>query len=78
MQAKCNVNVDIKPIKVTDIKIRQKSYTIISLNQTPSFRTTITPSNATNKEVKWTSSNENIAVVSENGIVTPVKMVHVK
>ena len=73
LQAKCNVNVDIKPIKVTDIKIRQKSYTIISLNQTPSFRTTITPSNATNKEVKWTSSNENIAVVSENGIVTPVK-----
>ena len=73
LQAKCNVNVDIKPIKVTDIKIRQKSYTIISLNQTPSFRTTITPSNAPNKEVKWTSSNENIAVVSENGIVTPVK-----
>ena len=73
LQAKCNVNVDIKPIKVTDIKIRQKSYTIISLNQTPSFRTTITPSNATNKEVKWTSSNENIAAVSENGIVTPVK-----
>ena len=73
LQAKCNVNVDIKPIKVTDIKIRNKSYTIISLNQTPSFRTTITPSNATNKEVKWTSSNENIAVVSENGIVTPVK-----
>ena len=73
LQAKCNVNVDIKPIKVTGIKIRDKSYTIISLNQTPSFRTTITPSNATNKEVKWTSSNENIAVVSENGIVTPVK-----
>ena len=73
LQAKCNVNVDIKPIKVTDIKIRQKSYTIISLNQTPSFRTTITPSDATNKKVKWTSSNENIAVVSENGIVTPVK-----
>ncbi len=61
LQAKCNVNVDIKPIKVTDIKIRQKSYTIISLNQTPSFRTTITPSNATNKEVKWTSSNGKIA-----------------
>ena len=74
LQAKCNVNVDIKPIKVTGIKIRDKSYTIISLNQTPSFRTTITPSNATNKEVKWTSSNENVAVVvSENGIVKPVK-----
>ena len=73
LQARCNVNVDIKPIKVTGIKIRDKSYTIISLNQTPSFRITITPSNATNKEVKWTSSNENIAVVSENGIVTPVK-----
>ena len=73
LQAKCNVNVDIKPIKVTGIKIRDKSYTIISLNQTPSFRTTITPSNATNKKVKWTSSNENVAVVSENGIITPVK-----
>ena len=73
LQAKCNVNVDIKPIKVTGIKIRDKSYTIISLNQTPSFRTTITPSNATNKEVKWTSSNENVAKVSTNGVIKPVK-----
>ena len=73
LQAKCNVNVDIKPIKVTGIKIRDKSYTIISLNQTPSFRTTITPSNATNKEVKWTSSNENVAKVSTIGVIKPVK-----
>ncbi|MGN0106906.1 MAG: family 43 glycosylhydrolase [Hominilimicola sp.] len=32
----------------------------------------ITPEYAYNKEVMWSSSDENVALVSENGIVTPV------
>ena len=30
------------------------------------------PDNAVNRDVEWTSSNENIAKVSQNGIITPV------
>ena len=34
---------------------------------------TVTPDNATNKTVTWTSSDESIATVDENGKVTALK-----
>lgn len=33
---------------------------------------TVTPENATNKKVRWTSDNETVATVSEDGVVTAV------
>ena len=65
-----NVTVDFK---VTSISFSTTSYTITSVNQTPSFRAIISPSNAANKSVKWTSSDENVAKVSTNGVIKPVK-----
>lgn len=38
------------------------------------LRATVTPSNATNKKVRWTSSNEQVAKVDANGRVTFVKL----
>lgn len=35
--------------------------------------TTITPTNATNKKVAWTSSNKKYATVSSKGVVTAKK-----
>ena len=70
---KANCEIIVEVVKATSIKIRNNSYSIVSVNQAPSFSPTISPSGTTNKKVKWTSSDEKIAVVSENGIVTPVK-----
>ena len=53
----------ITAIKVSGAtSVLKKSSTTLTAN--------ITPSNAFNKNVKWTSSNENIATVSNTGVVT--------
>ena len=70
---KANCEIIVEVVKATSIKIRNNSYSIVSVNQAPSFSPTISPSGTTNKKVKWTSSDEKIAVVSENGVVKPVK-----
>ena len=70
IKGNCNITVDFK---VKSISFSTTSYTITSVNQTPSFRATISPSNAANKSVKWTSSNENVAKVSITGVIKPVK-----
>ena len=41
-------------------------------NKTEQLIATITPENATNKNVTWTSSNPDVATVDENGLVTAV------
>ncbi len=45
----------------------------LSVNGTLNLTASVLPDNATNKGIKWTSSNENIATVSENGIVKGIK-----
>ena len=70
IKGNCNITVDFK---VTSISFSTTSYTITSVNQTPSFREKISPSNAANKSVKWTSSDENVAKVSTNGVIKPIK-----
>ena len=70
IKGNCNITVDFK---VTSISFSTTSYTITSVNQTPSFREKISPSNAANKSVKWTSSDENVAKVSSSGVIKPVK-----
>ena len=59
-------------IKVTDIKLN-KSSTKIEVGKTETVKATITPTNATNKEVTWKSSNKKIATVDEKGKVKAVK-----
>ncbi|MGL2988056.1 right-handed parallel beta-helix repeat-containing protein [Flavobacterium sp. RSSA_27] len=60
-----------KTILVAAITIEGTSE-ITTSGSTP-LAVTVSPSNATNKKLNWTSSNESIAIVSAEGIVTPKK-----
>ncbi len=64
--AECTVNV---VIPVTGIKLDKTELSIIR-KDTAVLIPTITPDNATDKSVIWSSSNENICTVDENGKVT--------
>jgi uncharacterized protein YjdB len=63
--------VVVKPTKATEIKLNKSS---IALEVTDTEKLTIefTPSNTTNKNLKWDSSNTSIATVNENGEITAV------
>ncbi|WRS28508.1 sugar-binding protein [Oscillospiraceae bacterium MB08-C2-2] len=55
-------------IPVTALKITGSS--TVKRNKTAQLTAVITPTNATDKEVVWTSVNPNVAEVDENGLVT--------
>lgn len=66
-KATCIVTV-VQPVKVTGITL-DKSTADIILNNTETLVATISPTDATNKNVIWKSDNANIASV-ENGMVS--------
>lgn len=59
-------------INVTGIRIVPESKKI-NVGKSTKFNAIISPSNATNKTVIWSSSDESVAIVSENGVVTGLK-----
>ena len=59
-------------ISATGVKLNlQKSS--IQVGENTNLVATIMPENASNKEVIWTSSNESVATVSKQGIITTLK-----
>ena len=56
-------------VKIKEIKLSKETLEI-DVGKTETLLTTITPENATNKNLIWKSSNEDIASVDENGVVT--------
>ncbi len=50
----------------------------ITIGETVTLKATVSPENATDKTVKWTSSDETIAKVDSKGVVTAVKEGSVK
>ena len=56
-------------VKVTDITISPSSSTL-DIGETVTLSTSITPTNATNKAVTWSSDDEDVASVSTSGVVT--------
>ena len=56
--------------KVTKVEMNKTSLTL-DVNESETLTATITPSNATNKNVTWSSDNESVATV-KNGVVTAV------
>jgi uncharacterized protein YjdB len=61
--------VRVNPIKVKGIKLNKTKSTLY-VNAKETLKATITPSNATNKGVTWSSSNTKVATVSTSGVVT--------
>lgn len=59
------------PIAVTGVNLTPASATI-NVNQTTTLSNNVTPSNAGNKGVSWSSSNTSVATVSSTGVVTGV------
>jgi hypothetical protein len=57
--------------KVTDITLNKSELMLIP-GETETLTATLHPADATNKTVTWTSSNPEIATVSENGLITAI------
>ena len=58
--------------KVTGVKLN-KSNALLYLGKTLTLKATVSPSTASDKTVKWYTSDKKIATVSQKGVVTPVK-----
>lgn len=65
--ATCKVKV--LPVKATSVKLN-KTNLKISYSWTYTLKATVSPSNTTNKAVKWSSSDKTVATVDKNGKVT--------
>ena len=68
------IEVNAEPIakptvnKVTKVALNQKSVTL-NKGKSTTVKATVTPTNATNKKLKWTTSNSKVATVSQSGKV---------
>ena len=69
--ATCTVTVNEKIYPVEGVSLNQSTATLYE-GESLSLTATITPSNATNKNVTWKSSNTSVATVVD-GVVTAVK-----
>ena len=64
--------ITVNAVAVTGVSL--KSSTIIEKDKTETLTPTITPSNATNKNVTWESDDTSVATVDEDGVVTAVAL----
>jgi uncharacterized protein YjdB len=64
-------NVINEPIAVSSVDVAQDTMTLIAGGSTGTIALEISPNNATNQSVEWTSSDTSVATV-EDGIVTPI------
>ena len=68
VSASCRVSVI--PIPVQSVTITALGDTELEINQTLQLTALVLPDNATDKSVEWSSSNEAVANINENGLVT--------
>lgn len=70
----CNVTVKVKVQTPSEIKVNKitlnKTTASVTKGKTLQLTATVAPGNATKKEVKWSTSNKNVAMVSTSGLVT--------
>jgi len=66
--AECTVTVNASTVAVTGVSLSNTA--AVAVNSNVTLSPTITPSNATNKNVAWSSSDSAVATVSTSGVVT--------
>ena len=59
-------------VAVTSVKMGGATYTM-TINTSIKLTASVTPSNATNKKITWSSSNTKVAQVDQNGVVKGIK-----
>ncbi len=72
----CIVEVYINTIEVDSVEIIESNINM-RIGETRRLSAIITPSNATNKNLTWETSNSNVLTVNNNGLVTAIKDGHV-
>ena len=65
----CTVTVNVATVPVISVSLNKTSTTIIAGN-TERLTATVNPSNATNQNVTWSSSNTSVATVNNNGNIS--------
>jgi uncharacterized protein YjdB len=71
-EAAVMINQGMSRVKVTSVKLNKDSLTL-GLDKSETLVATVSPSNATNQTVTWSSSNPAVASVSSNGKLTGLK-----
>jgi len=61
------------PVAVTEVSLNKEALTL-EIGETERLTATVLPNNASNKAVSWSSSDEAVATVSGDGIVTAVSV----
>ena len=69
---KVTCKVTVKNVPVSSIKLNKTSVTVYPA-KTYTLKATVSPSNATNPAVKWTSSDTTAATVTSTGVVKGIK-----
>lgn len=72
-KATCSVTVNAATVPVTGVSLDKTSLSM-TVGDTQTLTATVTPSNATNKNVTWSSSNTSVATVDSNGKVSGIKV----
>ena len=67
-----SVTIVVNPIKVSKITVNGYDKEYLVKDDTVILTTTVEPSDAANKSIVWSSSNEEVATVDQNGKVTAV------
>jgi len=74
----CNVCGYVRTVTPETVPVSQitlnKAETSISVGNSETLTAMVTPENATNKALKWASSDEDVATVAPDGTVTAVKV----
>ena len=74
----CNICGYVRTVTPETVPVSQitlnKAETSISVGNSETLTATVTPENATNKALKWASSDEDVATVAPDGTVTAVKV----
>ena len=69
--ASCEITVEKKEVPVTGIALEQSSL-LLPVGNTYTLRAHVQPSNATDQDIQWGSSNGGVATVDQTGKVTAV------